>query len=170
MTKEFLTNLGVTEELATQIIAENLKEVNAVQERLNTATQDLGTIKEKFQNAELDKAAAVKEVQDKLDAADADKKTALDELRLDFSLNSSLEKANVHSVKAVMPYIDRSKLKFENDALVGLDDQIKAIKESDPYLFKDDFDASKPSFSLPLGGGGSDDVSARAVMGLPPTK
>ncbi len=172
MTKEFLTKLGVAEELTAQIIAENLKEVNAVQEKLNTATQELKEANEKIRNAEKDKAAAVKEVQDKLDAAETDKQNALDGLKLDFSLNNGLEKANVQSIKAIMPYIDKSKLKIEDDKLTGLDEQIKAIKESDPYLFKPDEPTEpKPLFSTILSGGSGgdpDEAEARRVIGLPP--
>lgn len=171
MTKEFLTKLGVAEELTAQIIAENLKEVNAVQEKLNTATQDLKDANEKLRTAEKDKATAMKEVQDKLDAAETDKQTALDGLRLEFSLNNGLEKANVQSIKAIMPYIDKTKLKFENDKLTGLEEQIEAIKKADPYLFKpDEPKEPKPQFSTFLGGSGgnSDDAAVRAIMGLPP--
>ncbi len=172
MTKEFLTKLGVADELIAQIVAESLKETNAIQDKLNTATQELKDANEKIRNAEKDKAAAVKEVQDKLDAADKDKQAALDGLKLDFSLNQGLEKANVHSIKAIMPYIDKSKLKIEDDKLTGLDEQIKAIKESDPYLFKPDEPTEpKPQFSTMLGSGGGDpdDAAVRAIMGLPPT-
>ena len=173
MTKEFLTKLGVADELIPQIVAESLKETNAMQEKLNTATQDLKDANEKLRTAESDKATAVKEVQDKLDAAEADKQSALDGLKLDFSLNSGLEKANVQSIKAILPYIDKSKLKIEDDKLTGLDEQIEAIKKSDPYLFKPDEPTEpKPHFSTILNGGSggnSDDAAVRAIMGLPPT-
>lgn len=171
MTKEFLTKLGVADELIPQIVAESLKETNAIQEKLNTATQDLKDANEKLRTAESDKATAVKEVQDKLDAAEADKQSALNGLKLDFSLNSGLEKANVQSIKAILPYIDKSKLKIEDDKLTGLDEQIEAIKKSDPYLFKPEEPTEpKPQFSTVLGGsGGNDDAAVRAIMGLPPT-
>ena len=164
MTKEFLTKLGVADELIPQIVAESLKETNAIQDKLNEANQAL-------KDAEADKAAAVKEVQDKLDAADADKQAALDGLKLDFAKTRALEKANVHSTKAIEPYLDNGKLKLDGDKLLGLDEQLEALKKSDPYLFKPDEPTEpKPSFSTPLGGSGGspDDAAVRAIMGLPP--
>lgn len=166
MTKEFLTKLGVAEELIPQIVAESLKETNAMQDKLNEANQAL-------KDAATDKEAAVKAVQDKLDAADADKQSALDGLKLDFAKIRALEKANVHSIKAIEPYLDASKLKLDGDKLLGLDEQIEALKKSDPYLFKPDEPTEpKPQFSTILNGGSGgnpDDAAVRAIMGLPPT-
>ena len=51
-------------------------------------------------------------------------------------------------MKAVLPFIDTEKVTVDGDSLKGLDDQIKAIQQSDSYLFEE----GKPEPKINIGG------------------
>lgn len=49
--------------------------------------------------------------------------------------------------KAIKALLDMEAIKYENDNLVGLDEQLKALRESDSYLFKQKKHQSQVAFS-----------------------
>ena len=57
------------------------------------------------------------------------------QMQLDFALERALTAAKAKNAKAVKALLDMEKVKLDGDQLLGLDDQLKAIKESDAYLF-----------------------------------
>jgi DNA repair exonuclease SbcCD ATPase subunit len=57
------------------------------------------------------------------------------QMQLDFALERALTAAKAKNAKAVKALLDMDKVKLDGDQLLGLDDQLKAIKESDAYLF-----------------------------------
>lgn len=57
------------------------------------------------------------------------------QMQLDFALERALAAAKAKNAKAVKALLDMEKVKLDGEQLLGLDDQLKAIKESDPYLF-----------------------------------
>lgn len=81
-------------------------------------TKTIDTMKE-------DNEQTVKDMQDKLD-----------QQAFNFSLEKSLTNAGVRNHKAVKALLDTDSIKKDGETLLGLDDQLKTVKESDPYLFK----------------------------------
>ena len=59
----------------------------------------------------------------------------LREERFAFAVEQAIVAAGARNVKAVMALMDTSKIAPIGDGLYGLDAQIAALKESDPYLF-----------------------------------
>ena len=59
----------------------------------------------------------------------------LAQMQLDFAVDKALTAAKAKNAKAVKALLDMEKVKLDGDKLLGLDDQLKAIKESDAYLF-----------------------------------
>jgi hypothetical protein len=57
------------------------------------------------------------------------------QMQLDFAIEKALASAKAKNAKAVKALLDMEKVKLDGEQLLGLDDQLKAIKESDPYLF-----------------------------------
>jgi len=57
------------------------------------------------------------------------------QMQLDFAIEKALAAAKAKNAKAVKALLDMDKVKLDGEQLLGLDDQLKAIKESDPYLF-----------------------------------
>ena len=54
---------------------------------------------------------------------------------LNYAIERALTAAKAKNAKAVKALLDMEKVKLDGEQLLGLDDQLKAIKESDPYLF-----------------------------------
>ena len=59
-------------------------------------------------------------------------------LRLDNGIELALTQNGALNNKAAKVLLNLENIKYENDKLVGLDEQLKALKESDAYLFKVD--------------------------------
>ncbi|MFP3322075.1 phage scaffolding protein [Planococcus sp. SIMBA_160] len=56
----------------------------------------------------------------------------------DAKLADALRNAKARNVKSVTANLDLSTIKLDGDKLLGLDDQLSALKESDAYLFAED--------------------------------
>src|SRR5690625_3385041 len=64
-------------------------------------------------------------------------------------LENTLKDSGVRNVKAVKALLDTETIKLDGETLLGLDDQLKGLQESDPYLFatEDDGKEGKPNFT-----------------------
>ena len=56
--------------------------------------------------------------------------------KLDGALEAALAGSRARSTKAVRALLDMERVKRDGDTLIGLEDQLKALKASDPYLFE----------------------------------
>lgn len=59
--------------------------------------------------------------------------------RRDYAVETAIRGAGVrddNAFKGVKSLLDVSKIKYENDTFTGIEDQVKAIKESSPYFFE----------------------------------
>lgn len=54
-----------------------------------------------------------------------------------YALDGALTNAKCRNLKSVKANLDMDSIKLENGKLEGLDEQLKALKESDSYLFED---------------------------------
>ncbi|WP_100406258.1 phage scaffolding protein [Bacillus solitudinis] len=78
------------------------------------------------------------------DLQDANKQTAtdyqekLDKQSFEFALDKALSAATARNPKAVKALLDRESIKLDGEKLLGLEDQLSALKESDAYLFGDE--------------------------------
>ncbi len=59
------------------------------------------------------------------------------QMQLDFAIEKALAAVKAKNVKAVKALLDMEKVKLDGEQLLGLDDQLKTLKETDPYLFGD---------------------------------
>ncbi|MEG2272979.1 MAG: phage scaffolding protein [Acinetobacter sp.] len=59
----------------------------------------------------------------------------ISKIKKDYAIESALSGAKNH--KAVRALLNMDNVKLDGDVLTGIDEQIKSLKESDPYLFKD---------------------------------
>lgn len=98
------------------------------------------------------KATGNEELQKRIDGlkkANDDAKTAAEEAakqwqarleaqQFDFALERKLVEAKAKNVKATKALLDTAKLKLDGETVLGLEDQLKALRESDPYLFGED--------------------------------
>ena len=59
----------------------------------------------------------------------------LAQMQLDFAVDKALTAAKAKNAKAVKALLDMDKVKLDGDQLLGIDEQLKALQQSDPYLF-----------------------------------
>jgi hypothetical protein len=62
--------------------------------------------------------------------------TKLQQVKFEYALNETLARANVRNTKATKALLDLEKIKLDGDSLVGIEEQLKALQESDAYLFQ----------------------------------
>lgn len=70
------------------------------------------------------------------DAQEANQK--VEAVRFDYALKAALTAAKAKNPELVAKSINRDALKLTDAGLVGLEEQLKALKESDGYLFEGD--------------------------------
>ena len=149
--KEILKKLGIDEGKVDSVIADISKELpkyfipkdkfNEVSEAKKKLETD---IQERDKQLEQLKAAAGsnEELKKQIETLQAENKKAAEEwqakmaqMQLDFALERALTTAKAKNPKAVKALLDLENVKLDGDKLLGLDDQLKAIQQSDPYLF-----------------------------------
>jgi hypothetical protein len=149
--KELLKKAGIEEEKVDSTIADINKELpkyfipkdkyNEAAEAKKKLEADLAA--RDTQLEELKKAAGTsEELKAQIEQLQAENQKAAEEwqakmaqMQLDFAIDKALTAAKAKNAKAVKALLDMDKVKLDGNQLLGLDDQLKAIKESDPYLF-----------------------------------
>ena len=170
MKREFLKSLNLDDKVIEQIMSENGADIENVKKSFG----DVDSIKQenesyKAQIAERDKdiKKLSKQVKDNDDLSnqfnelqnkykvDTEKlEGKLQENKLNTSLNEVLTAAKVRNPKAIKGLLNMDDIKLnDKDELIGVNDQLEALKKSDSYLFDE---GQKQSYN-PGGGDGSND-------------
>jgi hypothetical protein len=149
--KELLKKAGIEEGKLDGVIADINKELpkyfipkdkyNEVAEAKKKLEADLAARDEQLEQLK-NAAGNSEELKAQIEQLQAENKKAgeewqakLAQMQLDFAIEKALAAAKAKNAKAVKALLDMEKVKLDGDKLLGLDDQLKAIKESDPYLF-----------------------------------
>ena len=149
--KELLKKAGIEEGKLDGIIADINKELPKhfiPKDKYNEAAEAKKKLEKDIQDRDkqlddLKKAAGsnedlkqqIEKLQDENKKADEAWQAKFAQMQLDFALERALTAAKAKNAKAVKALLDMEKVKLDGEQLLGLDDQLKAIKESDPYLF-----------------------------------
>lgn len=179
MKKDFLTGLGVAEDIADKIMTEHSKGIESAKAKfgdydtLKTQLSEANSKIEEFGKLDYD---GVKKMADdykiKFEKAQTDSVKQLEDLRFNHTLDNSLTSAKAKNIKALKALLDADKLKLDKDGnITGLDEQLSKIKSEASYLF--DAEDTAPKFlggASGSSGGASDDNTVRAIMGLPANK
>lgn len=163
MNREQLKELGLTDEQVENVMKEYGKSVNDIKAKadkvdsLESQIQDYQKQIEERDNQleELKKIdaeglqAKIEELQQLNEQTVSEFEEKLQKQAFEHRLENSLKDAGVRNVKAVKALLDTENIKLDGETLLGLDDQLKGLQESDPYLFatKDDGQEGKPNFT-----------------------
>ncbi|MBO1515598.1 phage scaffolding protein [Metabacillus bambusae] len=110
------------------------KENKDIKGQLKDRDTQLKDLETKAQgNADLQKQIQDLQADNKKVADDYQAK--LNQQSFDFALKDALTGAKAKNPKAVEALLNRESIKLDGDKLLGLDEQLKAIQESDSYLF-----------------------------------
>jgi DNA repair exonuclease SbcCD ATPase subunit len=151
--KELLKKAGIPEDKLDSTITDINKELpkyfipkdkyNEVAEAKKKLETD---IQERDKQLEQLKAAAGsnEELKKQIETLQAENKKAAEEwqakmaqMQLDFAIEKALAAAKAKNAKAVKALLDMEKVKLDGDQLLGIDEQLKALQQSDQYLFGD---------------------------------
>jgi hypothetical protein len=149
--KELLKKAGIEEEKLDGVVGDINKELpkhfipkdkyNEVAEAKKTLEADIKTRDEQLDKLKKD-AGTSEELKQQIEALQTDNKKASEEwqtkfskMQMDFALERALTVTKAKNPKAVKALLDMEKVKLDGEQLLGLDDQLNAIKESDAYLF-----------------------------------
>ena len=112
-------------------VAEAKKKLEAdIQERDNQLEQ----LKNAAGNSE-ELKAQIEQLQAENQKAAEEWQAKMAQMQLDFAIEKALAAAKAKNAKAVKALLDMEKVKLDGDKLLGLDDQLKALQQSDSYLF-----------------------------------
>ncbi|MBD5103732.1 MAG: hypothetical protein HDT47_02585 [Ruminococcaceae bacterium] len=148
MNKEDLIVMGLSEEQAKKVMDSldgnyvtkaRFNEVNEENKSLKQTVVDRDKQLEDLKKSSGDSAELKKQIED-LQQQNSVNKAAYEKemakLRLDNAVETALAAAGAKNVKAVRSLFDTDKLKLDDDGKVdGLEEQINAVKKSDPYMF-----------------------------------
>ena len=147
MQRKFLEDMGLTKEQIDSIMDINGQDINKAKGDLQDVKTQLkqaqDTIKERdTQLTELKKVdgealqAKITELQEANKQAQAQYEADLKDFKLTSAIKSNL--TNAQDLDLVSSLIDKSKLLLAEDGTVtGLTEQVKALQENKPYLFKE---------------------------------
>lgn len=174
MKRDFLKNLGLEDDVVDKIIAENGKDVTELKTKIANLQDDLkvkdGVIETKNAKiTELEKVDVEALKKAEYEKGKAEGSAEIEKFKFNTALDNALKGAKVKDNKTISGLLDMEKIKLENEQIVGLDEQLKTLKESHDYLF--DNDGKTPKFSSDTPGtGGNDEDGALAqfknIMGI----
>lgn len=147
MKKEQLKELGVPDEAIEKVLAINSEELTAAQAETTAKGQELATANTKIKELSdtvkkfdgVDVAALNKQIADLTAKYDKD----IAQARLDRAVDIALISNKARNTKAARSLLELDKIKLEDGKVVGLDEQLKALKKSDGYLFDEEPAADK---------------------------
>ena len=87
--------------------------------------------------------------------------TDLKDAKLNFAIETKLTKEGAVNTKAVRALLDSSKISLDGDNLIGLDEQLKTLKESEKWAFSGTQTKDVP------GGGGNPPTGTETKTPLP---
>lgn len=145
MTREFLKSLGLADDITGKIIDEHGKGLTAEQKKLTEKEKELALVQKSLDEANtvIQSYKDMKLEDIKKSAADWEEKaknleTEKTEMLNRFTLEKALMNAGAHDAELLEKAIDKTTLKFENGKVKGLDSQLKELKETKAFLFKQD--------------------------------
>jgi len=119
-----------------------------LKEQISERDSQLESLKGQVKDNE-ELTAEIDRLKSENEAATTELQEKLEKQAFDFSLEKALTDSKVRNPKAVKALLDVESIKLDGEKLLGLDDQIKALKESDAYLFEAESSETppKPNFT-----------------------
>lgn len=148
MKREFLEGFGLDKEAIDKIMEENGQDIEKAKGNRATLESENESLKSQLKEHESQLQSlkesqgdnkALKDQIEALQKANEDKKAeyeaSLQNKDKTYAVSLALEKARARNQKAFNGLIDYDKITWEDGTVKGVDEQIEALKASDPYLF-----------------------------------
>lgn len=178
MTKEQFITLGISEELAQKAAAQSAEELKGYiakhqyeevcteRENLKKTVKEHETALEELKQSAGDATSLTEQIQ-KLQQEAKEKEVTyqkeLKELRMNHAIKIALT-GKVHDEELTAGLIDKTKLILgEDGTITGLEEQMKALKESKAFLFKEEQEAASGKHYTPKGGKTNESSIAKTI-------
>ncbi len=154
MTLKELMEMGLDEETAKKVLKayqDSIKDKYVPIERFNEVNSQTSELKAQIEERDKQlnelktKAAGNEELTAKITELENLNNTTKEEyeekitaLRKETSIELKLKDARAKNIKAVKALLDLEKVSLDGDNLIGLDEQLKTLKEKESYLFGED--------------------------------
>ena len=126
--------VGEGEFIPKSRLDEKIAEVAKAKEQLADRDKQLSDIGEKAKgNEELTKQLA--EIKALNESEKLEYENKLSQAKRNYAIDSALKGAGAKNTKALMALLDQEQIKIEEDKVVGIEEQLTKLKESDSYLF-----------------------------------
>jgi alanyl-tRNA synthetase len=183
-TRDFLKDLGIEGDNLEKIMAEYGKshtETADLQKKVADLTEQNGSLQSQIddrdkQLAEIKRSAGdneelkskIKSLQDANKQAAEDYQAKLAEQSKESKIELALRDAKAKNPKAVKALLDLNKVSVDGDNLIGFNEQIEKIKETDAYLFqpKDNNEPPKPPIKITGAGNPNNGDKPKAVADM----
>jgi hypothetical protein len=150
MKRDDLKKLGLTDDAVIDAIMEaHGKDVEKFKTSVDASKTEAETLRgqladantqiEKFKGMDVDGIkAAADDYKAKFENAQKESAAQLAKVKFDHALERELKETyKVKDPRDVIPHLKADKIQFEEDKFIGLDEQMKPLKESKEYLFAD---------------------------------
>lgn len=175
MQREFLQNLGLSDEQVQAVLIQHGKSTNEIKGKLAQAEEQVADLQnqigdrdkqlKKLEKATGDNQELAQEI-DKLrkenEQRSKDFQVKIAEQAKDFAIGNALRDAGAKNVKATRALLDMDKVSVGEDGqLSGLSDQLEELQKTDAYLFtpKQEEKQEKSPVSLFAGGNPSSNIA-----------
>lgn len=151
MERKFLKDLGLADDIIEKVMAENGKDINELksaseaskttlvdlQKQIGDRDKQLETLKKSSGDNE-DLKKQITDLQAANKTAKAEYEANLKKITLDGKIESALLGAKAKNTKAARALLDDSKISLDGENVLGLNEQLEALKKDAAYLFGED--------------------------------
>lgn len=109
-------------------------EKKELKKMIDERNQQLEGLKAQVKDSE-ELTKQIEDLQKQNEQTKSDYEQKLEGQKFDFAVEQALSKSEAKNVKAVKALLDLESVKMDGDKLLGLEDQVKDLKEKEPYLF-----------------------------------
>lgn len=142
MKTDFLKDLGLEQDAIDKIMAENGKDIEAVKTKyadyddIKRQVADRDTQLEDLKKLEPEKLQSeITRLQGENATSKQKYEEELKNARLNYALETKLTKEGAVNTKAVRALLDSAKISLDGENLIGVDEQLKALKETEKWAF-----------------------------------
>lgn len=115
------------------------EELKSYKQRIEEKESELNDLQKKAKNGD-DLSETLEALKEANKQKDAQHKKEMDSLKLKYEVSKALTNAGARNERAVLALIDTDNLTLSNEGhgVIGIEDQLKNLKESDSYLFNEE--------------------------------
>lgn len=138
MKTEELTALGLTEDQAAKVFEMHGKELTKLQNSVSTLTTERDGLKTQLGEASGKLAGYDPEWKTKAETAQTEAQKQLEALKFNYALNDALKAAKVRDAVSVKAHLKTDAMKLDGESILGLKEQLEALKSDKGFLFESD--------------------------------